>query len=328
MLSHPAVVAGDRRSDAQSEALLAEQSVTTVTGAVRDDLAGLGEVADVLLLVVAGPSDILLTGLERSADGVQAGHEVAVAVTLRVAAALSLLLQTLENLLAHDGHDAHVGHNVSGVGDLNTDLGKGGVKRAHAERNHVHGTALHAAIEELVEDGLHLGRSLPVVGGAGVLLLLGADERALLHTGNIGRSGTSQEAVGALLGIQTNVGALLNQHVTKLGVLFLGTVAPVDGIGFAELADLLHPLSSLLVSSTSDFHGARSLARFLPTCNSKFFLFASRANDFVSGAAAGFARRFCPGYAAAFTKSLGSAGLSREPRRTHPHNKLAHAAAA
>ena len=229
-----------------------------------------GEVADVLLLVVARPGHIFLSGLQRSTHRVQAGDEVAVAVALGVAAALGLVLQTLENLSAHDGHDAHVGHNVSRVRDLDADHGKGRIKRAHAERNHVHGTALHAAIEELVEDGLHLSRSLPVVGRAGILLLLRADEGTLLHTRHVGRGGTSQEAVRTLLGVQANEGALLDQHVAQLGVLFLGSVAPVDRVGFAELANLLDPLSSFLMSSTSDFHGAPRISRARRTCNTNF----------------------------------------------------------
>ena len=269
MLSHPAVLAGDAGSDTQSQALLAKQGVTTVTGTVGDNLTSLGEVADVLLFVVAGPGHVFLTGLEGSTHGVQAGHEVAVAVTLGVTAAVELVFEALENLLTHDGHDAHVGHHVGGVGDFDTDLGQGGIQRAHAERNHVHGTALHGTIEEGVENGAHLSRGLPVVGRTSVLLLLRADECAFLYAGHVRRSRTSQEAAGALLGVQADVCAFLHEHVAELGVLFLGTVAPVDGIGFAELADLLHPLGSLLMCSTCN-HGAHKIPHYPQTCNTKF----------------------------------------------------------
>ena len=228
--------------------------------------------ADVLLFVVAGPSYVFLTGLEGSTHGVEAGNKVTIAVALGVATAVHLVLKALENFLAHDGHDAHVGDNVSGVSNFDADFGKGGVKRTHAERDHVHGTALHGAIKEGVEDGAHLFRGLPVVGGTGVLLLLGADERAFLYAGHVRRSRTSQEAAGALLGVKANVGAFFYQHVAQLGVLFLGTVAPVDGIGFAELADLFHPLGSLLMCSTCN-HGANKIARYAVTCNTKIHHF-------------------------------------------------------
>ena len=66
VLGEPAVVAGHHRGDAQREALLAEQGVAAVAGAVRPDLAGLGEVHDVLVLGVARPRHV---GLRRRRAG-------------------------------------------------------------------------------------------------------------------------------------------------------------------------------------------------------------------------------------------------------------------
>src|SRR5207253_6541651 len=60
-----------------SDLLLAQEGVAAVAGAVGPDLAGLGEVDDVLVLGVAGPGHVGLTGLERRAHGVQAGDEPA-----------------------------------------------------------------------------------------------------------------------------------------------------------------------------------------------------------------------------------------------------------
>ena len=48
-----------------------------------------------------------------------------------------------------------------------------------------------------VEDRLHLGRIHPVVGRAGVLLGLGADEGAILDPGDVARVGAGEEAVRA-----------------------------------------------------------------------------------------------------------------------------------
>ena len=81
VLGHPAFVAGDVGGDAQGEALLAEQRVAAVAGAVAPDLAGFGEVDDVFL-VVAGPGDVVLAGLERSADGVHAGDDALVSLSI------------------------------------------------------------------------------------------------------------------------------------------------------------------------------------------------------------------------------------------------------
>ena len=73
VLGHPAVAAGHRRGDTQSEALLAEQGVAAVARTEGPDLVGLGEVGDVLL-VIAGPVVVFLTGLEGSADRVNGGE--------------------------------------------------------------------------------------------------------------------------------------------------------------------------------------------------------------------------------------------------------------
>ena len=66
VLGHPAFVAGDVAGDAQGKALLAEQSVATLAGAVAPDLAGFGEVDD-LFDVVLGPGNVLLAGRKRRA---------------------------------------------------------------------------------------------------------------------------------------------------------------------------------------------------------------------------------------------------------------------
>ena len=120
VLGHPALVAGDVGGDAQGEALLAEQGVAAVAGAVGPDLAGLGEVDDVLF-VVAGPGDVLLAGREGRADGVHAGHD-----------ALLVLVDLGEDGSADAGHDAHVDDGVGGVGELDADLRHGRADGAHA----------------------------------------------------------------------------------------------------------------------------------------------------------------------------------------------------
>ena len=105
VLGQPALVAGHHRGDAQGEALLAQQGVAAVAGAVGPDRALLGEVDDVLVLGVARPGHVVLALFEGRADRVQAGDEVAVA-------------QHVEDLLAHAGHDPHVDGHVRRVGEL------------------------------------------------------------------------------------------------------------------------------------------------------------------------------------------------------------------
>ena len=86
MLRHPAFLPGHVRSDAERQALLAQQRVAAVARTVGPDEVLFGKVADVLLLDRrAGPGRVLLAFLERSADGMQAGDELALSRRARPA---------------------------------------------------------------------------------------------------------------------------------------------------------------------------------------------------------------------------------------------------
>src|SRR6201999_4559216 len=126
-----------------------------VARAVGPDFAGLGIVDDVLGRV-AGPGDVLDPVLERHADRVDAGDELAGGT------------EHVERGFAHPGHDPHRDRDVGGVGDLDADFGDVGAEWAHREGHHVHRAALHAALEQFGERLTHLARVAPVVGRAGV----------------------------------------------------------------------------------------------------------------------------------------------------------------
>ena len=100
VLGHPALVARDVRGDAQPEALLAEQRVAAVAGAVRPDLARLREMDDVLLRV-ARPGHVLLPRRERRADAVHARHH-----------ALDVLVDLAQHRQADARHDPHADDDV------------------------------------------------------------------------------------------------------------------------------------------------------------------------------------------------------------------------
>ena len=177
MLGHPALVARDVRGDPQGEALLAEQRVAAVAGAVGPDLARLREVDDVLLLV-ARPGHVALAGRERGADGVHARHDAFLA-----------LVDLGEDGQADTGHDAHVDDDIRRVGELHADLRHRRADRPHAERQHVHGPPAHRAAEQLLEPPPHLVGVFPVVGGARRLLRERADEGAVLDPRDVARVG-------------------------------------------------------------------------------------------------------------------------------------------
>ena len=93
----------------------------------------------------------------------------------------------------------------------------------------------------------HLGRRLPVVGGAGVDLALGTDEGAVLHPGDVARVGVGPEGARALLGVEGGEGARLDELLAEEFVLGVGTVEPVDVGRLAERDEVVHPVDEPLV---------------------------------------------------------------------------------
>ena len=235
MLGHPALILRELRRDAEREALLAEERVPAVARAERPDLAVFRELRDELVIDVlrARPRHVLLALLERSADGVDAGDELAV------------LAEMLDDGIARAGHDVHVDDDVRGVGDLDAVLGDRVADRAHRERDHVHRTALHAALVALEHELLHHVRIHPVVRRTRVNLALGADKRAALDARDVGRVRASEIAFGTLLLIELDELAILDHHLADREVLLLGARHDNDLVRRANLVPLINPLEHL-----------------------------------------------------------------------------------
>ena len=191
VLRQPAFIVGHYRGDTQGIALLCQDSVAAVAGTVRPNLAGFGELRNVLG-VVAGPRNVFFTWFKRRTHGVQAAHE------------LALLTNRIQGFLAHAGHNAHRHHHIGGIRQLNTQLRVRGVIRTHAERHHIHGAALHGTTVMLSHLGLHGHRVGPVIGGACAFFSFGADERAGFHTCHVGGVGARQETIGAFFLVEAD----------------------------------------------------------------------------------------------------------------------------
>ena len=161
VLGQPAFAARLVRGDAQRVALLAEQRVAAVAGAKRLDRQFFREMHDVAAVRI------------EFADRVQAAHERTFALDPR------------QRRGAHAGHDPHVGDDVRRIGDLDAATRQRRIDRAHAVRDHVHRAAAHAAGEQLVHLLMAVGRRHPVVVGAGIVLVAGADEGEVLDAGDI-----------------------------------------------------------------------------------------------------------------------------------------------
>ncbi len=172
---------------------------------------------------------------QRCADRVHAGYEFAVRA------------EHVDHLAAHAGHDAHVGHDVGRVGDLDADLCDVRAKRAHAERDHVHRAPADTAVEQPVQDPVHLARFHPIVGGAGVVFVDAADVRAILDACDVAGIGEGEEAVGALFLVQSDVGAGFDETFAQLVVLFLRAVAPMNCVRLAQGRHFVDPVAKLFV---------------------------------------------------------------------------------
>ena len=229
MLREPALLARHDRGDAQREAFLPEQRVAAVAAAEGPDLLGLGIMHDVLMLLVAGPGDVLLPRRKRGSNRVHARNEVAVGP------------HHLEHLAANTRHELHVRHHVGRIGEFHTDVGDMRPQRPHAVGDHVHRASAHAAFEELPQLCPHLVRRHPVIVGTGVLLVAAADKGALFHACDIIGIGPRHEAARALLWIELDQHPARDHLSAQPVVLFLRAVAPVDPLGLGESRDLLDP---------------------------------------------------------------------------------------
>ena len=229
MLGEPALVASHHRRDPQRVALLAQQGVAAISGAVAPDGPLLGEVDDVFD-VVAWPGDVLDAGRQGHADGVQRGHEVRLE-----------FLHGLHHLGAHPCHDLHGNRDIGRVRDLDPELRVRGVHVPHAEGDDIHGPSHHAAVVQLGHDGLHLLGVHPVVGGAGIVLVHRTDECGVLDAGDVVRIGARIDGAWLLARIQPDDRTGLDEPFYKTLVFLIGAVEEVNRAGPGQRGDLLHP---------------------------------------------------------------------------------------
>ena len=198
-----------------------------------------------------GHGTSVLAGVERRADAVHGGNP------------LDRAADALQRLGSHAGHDAQVRDDVGRVGDLHAELRERRPDRPHRERNDVHRAPAHAALEQAVEGRAHLGRGDPVVGRAGILFALAADEGAVLDAGDIVRVAAGEKAEGAVLGVEADERALLDEQLGDAVELRCAAVAPDDGIGLSEFGDPGDPVDDANVRACralEEHRGARRRA--------------------------------------------------------------------
>jgi hypothetical protein len=97
--------------------------------------------------------------------------------------------QYVQSTLTHARHGAHGDRYIWRIGELDADVGDWGTEWSHRKGHDIHRSTLHDAGEVLEHLGLQLGRIAPIVGGAGIDLVLAGDERAVLDAGHVRRIG-------------------------------------------------------------------------------------------------------------------------------------------
>jgi hypothetical protein len=218
VLGQPALVARERRRDAERKALLAQEGVAAVAGADAPDLALLREVHDEAAVG------------RQVAERVQSGHEVLGAAEL------------VERGLPHACHQAHVRDHVGAVGDLDAHAAEGRPERAHHVRHDVERPALHRPVEEREHPlARFIGRH-PVVGGPRALAGAAGDERQVLGARDVGRVAAVQVGPGSLLRVQPLQRSVRQHHVHEAGVLRIPAVAPDHAVRAQRPLHLSDPL--------------------------------------------------------------------------------------
>ena len=160
---------------------------------------------------------------------------------------VAVLAQCFEAVEPDARHDAHIEDDVDGVGDFDADAGEGGTDATHRIRDDVHRSALHLAAGDLAEHGISLRGVHPIVGGAGVLCVAAADERARFDAGNVVFCRAVIVASGELLLIEAEHLARAARFFAKGVDLSFTAVDPNDLVGLGELGAVLHKVKYLLI---------------------------------------------------------------------------------
>ena len=185
VLGEPALVAGHRRGDAQGEALLAEQGVAAVAAAVAPDRALLGEVHDVLVLGVARPRHVLVPGASGTPTVCMHGtNGRSVPSTSTAARPIRVMIFMFTATYA----ESVISTPSWAISEPSGPMLKG---TTYIVRPGMQPSNSPCRIP-FISAGFH-----PVVGRAGVVPALRADERAVLDTGDVARIGAGEEAVRA-----------------------------------------------------------------------------------------------------------------------------------
>ncbi len=159
----------------------------------------------------------------------------------------AVIRDALERRNAHAGHQLHVEHHIGAVGDLDATAREWRIDGAHAVRHHVQRASLHAPGEQRIHLLMSVLRGHPIIVGAGVFLILGANEREVFDTRHVGRIGAIQMTTGKLALIERQQLLLRHQLSFQHLKLRLAAVAPINAIRLGEPSHLVNPVCYVAV---------------------------------------------------------------------------------
>ena len=157
--------AGEIGTDAQRETFLAQQNISAVTGADRDDGVVLREMTD------------------ETALRIHIEQRMHAAVPFR----FWVVAEPFDRDRPHARHDAHAEHDINRIGDFKSDLGQRRIGRAHDVGNDEHGAAAHRAFEQIRAVSNRSLPARPIVRRTGFFLRRRANESELLDPRDVVR---------------------------------------------------------------------------------------------------------------------------------------------
>jgi hypothetical protein len=144
-------------------------------------------------------------------------------------------------------HDTHVQDDVAAVGDFDPHLRVRRRRRSHEERHHEHRPALHGAAEQRRQPLARLAWVQPIVGGARVFLVDGADESEVLRARDVVGRTPVQIAARHLLLVELDQLSAGQALCNQLCLLCLGSVTVHHVVWSSERLDLVDPLCELRI---------------------------------------------------------------------------------
>ena len=155
--------------------------------------------------------------------------------------------EEVEARLADARHYVHVEYDVNRVGYFDTDFSEVASDDAHRIGNDVHRSALHGTAGNFVRKLVSLFRVHPVVDGAGVLSVFGADKCSVLDARNVVYFRAVKVAVGQKILVELDKLAAFYRLFLQRFNLCRAAVNPYDFVGLTDFGAFRNKVKNVFV---------------------------------------------------------------------------------